>query len=55
MKKLALDVDTLTVQTFQTAPGRDPFDPDLVVANPDGTSACAFTDCTCGFTVCQEH
>jgi hypothetical protein len=43
MKKLALDPETLKVQTFETS-----FVPEVrgtVMAA--GTSACAITDCTC--------
>ena len=55
MQKLSLKLDTLQVQSFKTTTELDqdmPASP--AAAALYGTSRCAYTDCTCGFTICQE-
>lgn len=54
MKKLSLDLDTLRVQSFKTAELDQAMPASPAAAALYGTSRCAYTDCTCGFTICVE-
>lgn len=53
MSKLSLNTEALRVESFPTAPAIDETPDTPMLAKRYGTSRCAFTDCTCGFTVCQ--
>jgi hypothetical protein len=56
MKKLNLNLDALTVQSFQ--PVENPSDDAemLVIAAASNESVCMFTQvCTCQFTACCYH
>lgn len=52
MSKLSLNPEALRVESFPTAAVEET-PSTAVLAKMYGTSRCAYTDCTCGFTVCQ--
>lgn len=54
MQKLTLNLDTLRVQSFQTAELAAEMPASPAAAALYGTSRCAFTDCTC-VPYCPEH
>ncbi|HEX8394159.1 MAG TPA: hypothetical protein VF665_17580 [Longimicrobium sp.] len=54
MQKLTLNLDTLRVQSFKTSELDQEMPASPAAAALYGTSRCAITDCTCGFTICQE-